>query len=84
MSGIETNGSPQLELVRSFLLGIENKDVDLIEKTLHKDHLRITHPRSIGKPVQTKEEYVKNIGELFNLWTEMKASCALGFPSLFN
>ena len=82
MSCLETNGSPQLELVQSFLRGFEKKDVGLIEKTLHKDHLRIYHPRSVGMPVQTKEEYIKTLTELIGLWTEQEASRALAllFP----
>lgn len=83
MSGVETNGSPQLELVRSFLLGFEKRDVDLIENALHKDYRRITHPRSVGKPEQTKEEYVQHTRELISLWTEMEASYPLGCPSIF-
>lgn len=70
MSNMETNGSPQLELVRSFQVGIEKRDVAQCAKTMHKDHRRYTHPRSIGKPVQTKEEYLQHIGELFSFWTE--------------
>ena len=83
MSGLETNGSPQLELFQSFLRGFEKKDVSLIEKTLHKDHLRITHPRSIGMPVQNKEEYIKNITGLIGLWSEKEASSSFGPPSIF-
>lgn len=78
MSGLETHGSPQLELVRSFLLGFEKRDVNLIEKPLHKDYRRITHPRSAGRPEQTKEEYVQHTRELISLWTEMEVSRALG------
>src|SRR5258708_4939510 len=35
---------------------------------------RITHPRSLGKPDQTKEEYVKHTGEVISLCTDFEAS----------
>lgn len=70
MSNLETNGSPQLELVRSFHEGIAKGDMSLAGKTLHKDHRRLTHPRSVGKPVQTKEEYLQHTGGLASFWAE--------------
>jgi len=66
MSNLETNGSPQLELVRSFILGIEKGDMDEVGKTMHKDHRRFTYPRSLGKPVQTKEEYLQHAGAVIS------------------
>lgn len=60
MSNLETNGSPQLELVRSYIQAIEKKDINQAEKTLHKDYRRITHPSSAGRPVQTREEYLQH------------------------
>ena len=81
MSSLETNGSPQLELARSFFLGIEKRDINQVEKTLHKDHRRLTHPRSVGKPEQTKEEYLKHNGEVLSLLTEdCKVSYVGGRP----
>ena len=70
MSNLETNGSSQLELVRSYIQGVERRDMTQVGKTMHKDCLRFTHPRSVGKPVQTKDEYLQHIGEVLDLLTE--------------
>ena len=49
----------------------------------NEDHRRITYPRSVGKPEQTKEEYLKNTGELLSLWTgDLDVSCTLGCHSI--
>ena len=81
MSNLETNGSPQLELVRSFYIGIEKRDMAQCAKTMHEDHRHLTHPRCIGKPVQNKREYLENMGELAGLWTEdCEASCVSHVP----
>ena len=70
MSSLETNGSPQLELVRSYLLGIEKGDMKAVGRTACKDYRRITYPRSVGRPEQTKEEYLQHTGEVASLWAE--------------
>ena len=70
MARLETKGSPQLELVRSFLLGFEKQDVGLFEKPIHKNFRRTFHPRSIGKPEQTREQYLQYAEEFASLWGE--------------
>lgn len=79
MASLETNGSPQLELARSFLLGIEKGDMNAVGKTMHKDHRRLTYPRTLGKPVQTKEEYLKHTGEVASIWTQGAKVSYIGF-----
>ena len=84
MSSLETNGSPQLELTREFILGIETGDMNKAGETMHKDYRRFTYPRSVGKPAQTKEEYLQHTGELANLWAgERKVSHVCLFPISF-
>ncbi|KAF9785474.1 hypothetical protein BJ322DRAFT_1063387 [Thelephora terrestris] len=61
MAGLQTNGSPQLELLRSFCLGIEQKDLSQTAKAMHKDHRRITYPKSLNIPTQTGEQYLERL-----------------------
>ena len=68
MSSLATNGSSQLEFMRSFYQAIEQKDEDRIRKHLHKDSSYNLHPRSLGMPKQTGEEWLKNFGEFMSLW----------------
>ena len=74
MSGPEITDSPQVKLVRSFCEDFKKRDMSQIAKHLHKDHRRLTYPRSLGKPEQTKEEYIKNTGEVMALWIDNDAS----------
>lgn len=81
MSNLVTNGSPQLELTRSYFQGFEQRDISQIERIIHKDYRRITGPQSAGKPVQEREEYLRHTGELIDLWTEgCKVSYVCGYP----
>ena len=74
MSSVEITDSPQVQLIRSFCEGFKKRDMGHIANCLHKDHRRITYPRSLGKPEQTKEEYIKNTGEVMSLWIDSEAS----------
>jgi hypothetical protein len=73
---MSSTDSSQVQLVRGVIEGIGKRDVDHIAQLLHKDHRRITYPRSLGKPEQTKEEWFKNTSELISLWTESDVSYA--------
>jgi hypothetical protein len=75
MTSLEISDSPQLKLMHSFIEGFKNRDLDQIAKLLHKDHRRITYPRSLGKPEQTKEEYLQHSAELVKLWVDSDVSC---------
>lgn len=70
MSNLETDGSPQLELARSYFQGAQKRNIDQIAKTMHKGFIRVTHPRSAGRPAQSREEYLQTLGDLIGLWTE--------------
>jgi len=70
MSSAEITDSPQVRLMHSLVEGFRNKDMDHVAKLLHKEHRRITYPRSIGKPEQTKEEYLRHTGEVMGLWLD--------------
>lgn len=74
MTSPETADSPQLKLVHSFVEGFKNRDMDHIARLLHKDHRRITYPRSVGKPEQNKEEYLQHTAEIMKLWTSSEVS----------
>lgn len=74
MSNTETTDSPRVQLVRSYCEGFSKKDMDHIGKLLHKDHRRVTYPRSLGKADQTKEEYLKQLAQGMSTWTENEAS----------
>lgn len=73
MSSAETTDSPQVQLIRAFCEAFRKRDMSLVAKCLHKDHRRITHPRSVGKPEQTKEEYLQHTAEVMSLWVNSEA-----------
>lgn len=83
MSSTETTGSPRAQFFAFFLEEYKYKDINRVAQYLHKDHRRITYPKSIGKPDQTKEEYIKHTGEVMNYWADVKASCTYSgaFPA---
>lgn len=74
MPVLESTDSPQLKLVHSLIDVFQTRDVDHLATLLHKDHRRIYHPRSLGKPEETREEWLKNVAEFISLWT----SCRVG------
>ena len=67
-----TDSTPQVRLLHACLEGIKKKNMAHVAKYLHKDHLRITHPRSVEKPEQTKEEYLRHSAELLSLLTDIE------------
>lgn len=69
MSSPEINGSPQLELVLSYLQGIQKGDMNRVGKTTHMDHRLLTYTESAGKAVQDKE-YLQHVGGIPSLRTE--------------
>ena len=72
MSSPQATDSPQVRLLHACLEGIKKKNMAHVAKYLHKDHLRITYPRSVEKPEQTKEEYLHHSAELLSLLTEIE------------
>lgn len=76
MSSPQTTDSPQVKLAHSFIEGFKKGDVDHLAKYLHKDYRCITYPRSIGKPVETREEWLQHIAQFIALWTD---GCEVSF-----
>jgi hypothetical protein len=54
--------SPQIKVMNEWKEGFLKMDIDILGKCLHKDFRRVVYPRSLGEPVQSKEEWVKEIG----------------------
>ena len=75
MSSSEATNSPQVNLMLSLVEAFKKRDMDLVAKLLHKDHRRLTYPRSLGRGEQTKEEFLQRTGEVIALWTDSDASC---------
>ena len=71
---LKTSDSPQIKVLNEWLHGLQTRDMDLIARHLHKGYRNVIHPRSLGKPERTKEEYLKDLVELFNLWTEREVN----------
>jgi len=64
MSDLPSSSSPQLRVVNEFVRGFDERNVDILAKTLHKDFRRIIYPRSLGAPELTKDEWLKNMREV--------------------
>lgn len=67
---LENSESPQVKLVNEWGQGFEKRDIDLIAKLLHKDYRHITYPRSLGRPEQTREEWLQHIAGAINIWSQ--------------
>ena len=74
MSSPEGSDSPQAKFVLEWAHALSNKNLDLVTKSLHKDYRHILYPRSLGKPEQTREEWLEHIAKIANFWTENKVS----------
>jgi hypothetical protein len=64
----ESSDSPQVKLIREWARGFQMRDLDVVANTLHKDHRYVRYPRSLGKPEETKEEWLARFGKLLSLW----------------
>ena len=69
-----SSDSPQVKLMYELDSGFVKRDLDIIAKQLHKDYRHITHPRSLGMPEQTREEWLKHFAWVMSLWTENEVS----------
>jgi hypothetical protein len=69
MANPESPDSPQVKLVREWGRGFRTRDLDLVAKPLHEDFRYVSYPKSLGKPEQTKEEYLEHYAGRFSLWT---------------
>ena len=69
MANPENSDSPQVKLVHECRQGFGTGDLNRIANTFHKDFRYIAYPKSLGKPEQTKEEWLEHLAEIFSLWT---------------
>jgi hypothetical protein len=76
MSVFENPETPQLKLVSEWNVGFKEKNLDILAKSLHKDFRRYTYPRSLGQPVQTKEEWFVHLAKVIDITSEFEASYA--------
>ena len=81
MSDLESTDSPQVKLIHEWGQGFKKRDLDLIAKFLHKDYRHTTYLRSLGRPEQTKEEWLQQFAGVIGLWTDLEASCIVCFPN---
>ena len=79
---LETSNSPQVKLMLDWDQGFQKRDLALIAKSLHKDYRHTTLPRSLGRPEQTREEWLEHIASVLSLWTDHTVSdtCCLPNP----
>ena len=61
--------SPQVKLIHELVRAFETKDLALFAKYSHDDFRRVNYPRSLGKPDQTKEEWLGGLEKGMSLWT---------------
>ena len=79
MAGSESSDSPQVKLFYECTLGIQTRDLDRVANVLHKDYRYVAYPRSLGKPEQTKEEWLGQYAGIINLWTSDSEVSHVGF-----
>jgi hypothetical protein len=71
---MSASDSAQVKLVIEWGQGFQKKDLDILAKGLHKDFRYVTYPQSLGRPEQTKEEWLGHLEKIIPLWAETKAS----------
>ena len=80
----ENSDSPQVKLMLEWGQGLENKDLALIAKCLHKDYRHTYYPRSLGKPDATREQWLEHITSVISLWTDHKVNCMSWYSNLLH
>jgi hypothetical protein len=76
MADLESSDSPEMKVLQQCSRGFKTKDLDLVAKALHKDFRYVAYPRSLGKPEETKEEWLERWAGIVSLWTgELEVSC---------
>jgi hypothetical protein len=68
MANPKTSDSAQVKLVHEWGRGFQARDLDLIEKALHKDYRYALYPKSLGKPEETREEWLARFAGVLSLW----------------
>ncbi len=56
--------SAQVKLINECLQGLDEMNMDIIGRHLHKDFHKVVHPKSLGVPTLDKEAYLKRYSEL--------------------
>ena len=69
MADQESSDSLQTKLFLDCSQAMQTKDLNVIAKYLHKDFHNVSYPRSLGKPEQTKEEWLEEWAGILSLWT---------------
>ena len=70
MSSTEATDSPQVKVALSFVEGVDKRDVKNVAKLLHKDYRHIPYPRSMGRAVENKDEWLQRIKDVMEFWTD--------------
>jgi hypothetical protein len=81
MADSESSDSPQVKLFYECGRGIQTRDLDRVAKALHKDYRYVAYPRSLGKPEQTKEEWLGLYVGIISLWTSDSEVSRVGYSS---
>jgi len=66
--------SPQLKFVFKWGQGFDKGDLAAIAECMHKDFRHKLYPASLGKPEQTKEEFLADYGRVVGLTADSKVS----------
>ena len=66
--------SAQVKFIKAWGQGFQKKDLNILASGLHKDFRMATYPKSLNKPVQTKEEWLAELGKIIPLWLETTVS----------
>jgi hypothetical protein len=59
--------SPQIKLLNEYLRGYDERSQGVIEKVLTKDFTRVVRPSACGEGTHSKDEYIRQIGEMNKL-----------------
>ena len=76
-----SSDSPQVNLIQEWGQGFHKRDLEILGKFLHKDFRYITYPRSLGKPEQTKEEWLAQFAGVLKLWIAEPEVSRVGCPN---
>jgi hypothetical protein len=69
MVNSESSDSPQVKFFLEWGQIFQTADLDLIAKCLHKDFRCALYPKSLGKPEETREEWLERLVGVLSLWT---------------
>ena len=69
MANPESSDSPQVKFFLEWGQIFQTADLNLIAKCLHRDFRCILYPKSLGKPEETREEWLERLAGVLSLWT---------------